>query len=108
MSIGEWFVYLDRDLQITEVRRRFDVDQDPNNGPLGIMFANKMTGCVYDEWTAGIDSDVGWRPQSPEYTWAYARERYPDDTWIFYTNAVDELGAFANVQAWLKAQGETP
>ena len=104
MSIGEWIVELDADLQITEVRRRIGVDPDPRNGPLGVMFADKMNGCVYDEWTAGIDSDVGWGPQSSERTWAYAREQFPHDTLAFYTNAADELGAFANVQAWLRAQ----
>jgi hypothetical protein len=104
MSRGEWIVELDADLQITQVRQRTDIDQDPNNGPLGIMFTDNLEGCVYDEWTAGIDPDVGWRSQSPEYTWAWVREQFPHDTLFFYTNAVDELGAFTNVQAWLKAQ----
>jgi hypothetical protein len=107
MSIVEWIVELDADLQVTEVRARQDEDTDPANGPLGVMFANKMLGCIYDEWTAKL-VDCGWRPQSDEYTWAYARERYPNDTWMFYTNAEDELGAFANLQAWLQARVEVP
>ena len=107
MGTGEWIVELDADLQITQIMQRTDVDPDPRNGPLGVMFANDLDGCVYDEWTAGIVvgiGDVGWGPQSPEHTWAWVRERYPDDTLIFYTNADDELGAFANVQAWLQAR----
>jgi hypothetical protein len=104
MSIGEWVVELDRDLRITKVRRLTGVDPDPNNGPLGIMFVNKMGGCVYDKWTATL-TDAGWGPQSPEWTWAYARERYPTDTWIFFTNAVDELGAYLKAQAWLRSHG---
>jgi len=104
MSMGEWIVELDPDLQITQVMPRRSVDPDPRNGPLGVMFANDLEGCVYDEWTAGIDPDVNWGPQSPERTWAWVREQFPHDTLIFYTNAADELGAFANVQAWLRAQ----
>ena len=106
MSIGEWVIDLDRDLQITEVRRRFDVNPDPNNGTMGIMSAHRMEGCIHDKWTAKLKPIVSWKPQSPQHTWAYAREHYPNDTWMFYTNAIDELGAFTNLQAWLRAQGE--
>lgn len=106
MSMGEWVVELDADLQVTRVTARNneyeEPEPDPNNGPMGVMFANKMNGCIYDEWTAALPAG-GWRPQSPKHTWAYARERYATDTWIFFTNAVDELGAFANMQAWLKS-----
>ena len=39
MSMGEWIVELDADLQITQIMQRTDVDPDPRNGPLG-AFAN--------------------------------------------------------------------
>jgi len=109
MSMGEWVVILDSDLQITQVMQRVGLHPDPRNGPLGIMFTDNLGGCVYDEWTAGIDpEDVGWVPHGPEHTWAWVREHYPDDNLMFYTNAVDELGAFANLQAWLRARVEVP
>jgi hypothetical protein len=34
------------------------------------------------------------------------RKHYPNDGAQFYTNAVDEIGAFANLQAWLKEQDD--
>jgi hypothetical protein len=107
MSIGEWLVYLDKNLQVTRVKARNAEDEepepDPNNGPLGIMFTRYLTGCVYDEWTATLKTSVGWGPKHDSHTWANVREGYPDDDCTFYTNAVYELGAFANVQAWLKS-----
>jgi hypothetical protein len=108
MSMSEWIVELDEDLQIIQVVQRVGADPDPRNGPLGVMFTDDLDGCVYDEWTAGIDPDVGWAPQSPKRTWAWVREQFPHDTLSFYTNAVDELGAFANLRAWLRARTQVP
>jgi hypothetical protein len=104
----EWILRLDPDLQVTEIAQIYSHD-DANNGPLGIMFAPYGEGCVYDAWTATIE--ISWKPRNPERTWAYERARpRPDarEPYQFYTNAVDELGAFANLQAWLRAQAEVP
>ena len=98
----EWIINLDADLNVTEVRKRDGGRVDGHNGPLGIMFTQTLPGCIYDEWTRNLG--VSWKPERPENTWAYVRKHYPNDGAQFYTNAVDELGAFANLQQWLKAQ----
>jgi hypothetical protein len=104
--MGEWIIYLDLDLQITKVSSRAD-EGDPDNGPMGVMFTGGGEGCVYDAWTANLE--ISWKPRNPERTWAYERKHNPDcDSYIFYTNAVDELGAFINLQAWMRAQAEVP
>jgi hypothetical protein len=108
MSMGEWIIRLDPDLQITKVSHR-DKKGDPNNGPMGVMFSPHGEGCVYDAWTANLE--LSWKPRNPERTWAYERAKPRPDAakpYQFYTNAVDELGAFANLQAWLRAQEQPP
>jgi len=106
MSMNEWVIYLDPKLQVTEVKKRHNVihEPDPDNGPVGVMFANRLNGCIHDKWTAKL-VDTSWRPTNPKHTFTWARERYPNDEWTFYTNTVDELGAFANLQTWLREQG---
>jgi hypothetical protein len=104
----EWVVHLDPDLQVTEVVQNGHHD-DPTNGPMGVMFTKGGEGCVYDAWTANLE--ISWKPRNPERTWAYERAKpRPDaaEPYQFYTNAVDELGAFTNLQAWIRAQAEVP
>jgi len=99
----EWKINLDSDLNVEELEFCHE-EADPHNGPLGIMFIETLSGCVHDDWTFNLDT--GWKPYSHKHTWAYVRKHYPNDGAQFYTNAVDELGAFANLQAWLKEQDD--
>lgn len=102
--MNEWIIRLDPDLQVTEVVQ-IRPGGDSDNGPLGIMFSPHSEGCVYDAWSATIETD--WKPRNRECTWAYERARPRSNAaepYQFYTNAVDELGAFNNLQAWLKEQ----
>jgi hypothetical protein len=108
MSKFEWQLRLDPDLQVTEIVQIFSHD-DSDNGPLGIMFGPHGEGCVYDAWTATIETT--WKPRNRERTWAYERAKPRSnarEAYLFYTNAVDELGAFTNLQAWLRAQEQPP
>ena len=101
--MNEWIIRLDPDLQVVEVVQ-MRPRGDPDNGPLGIMFAPHSEGCVYDAWSATIETL--WKPRNRKCTWAYERARpRPDaaEAYQFYTNAVDELGAFANLRAWLRS-----
>jgi hypothetical protein len=99
----EWRINLDSDLNVEELKKHY-TEIDEHNGPLGIMFIETLSGCVCDERTRNLD--VAWKPYSHEHTWAYVRKHYPNDGAQFYTNAVDEIGAFANLQAWLKEQDD--
>lgn len=101
--MNEWKIDLDSDLNVEGIRKAHE-EVDGHNGPLGIMFTQTLSGCIYDEWTRNLG--VAWKPEHPKRTWAYARKYYPHDGAQFYTNAVDELGAFANLQAWLKEQDD--
>jgi hypothetical protein len=106
--MNEWILRLDPDLQVTEIVQIRSHD-DSDNGPLGIMFGPHGEGCVYDAWSATIETV--WKPRNPLATWAYERAKPRSDArepYQFCTNAVDELGAFANLQAWLRAQAEVP
>jgi hypothetical protein len=99
----EWLLRLDPDLQVTEIVQIGSRD-DSDNGPLGIMFGPHSEGCVYDAWAATIET--AWKPRNRERTWAYERAKPRSDAaepYQFYTNAVDELGAFNNLRAWLRS-----
>jgi hypothetical protein len=98
----EWKINLDSDLNVEELKIHHRKEADPHNGPLGIMFIETLEGCVHDDWTWNLG--IAWKPLHPDNTWAYVRKHYPNDGAQFYTNAIDELGAFANLQRWLREQ----
>lgn len=99
--MAEWILKLDSDLQFINAVLRLD-DDDARNGPLGVMFIKDSSGCVYDRWTSTLDPmAVAWVPRGRNHNFCNERHRYPNSFMNFYTNATDELDAFANLQKWL-------
>jgi hypothetical protein len=103
----EWEIRLDAD-GVVENIQKFDDEPDDRNGPVGVVMSGGLI--VTDIYGSTSRERYGLGGFSPPLTWEEARARKDRDiasSLTFFTNATDELGAFANLQKWLK-ENTTP
>jgi hypothetical protein len=96
----EWAICLNGAGEVLDIQRG-SYNTRPKEMPLGRMFRVFPDGsdhCVSESCADNLYFVDPRRMRS----W---REREPDEKFVFCTNAKDELSVFANLQAWLKANG---